>query len=165
LPREQEECAPAFVHHPAASLPVLDDGGATIRVLVGSLYGLRSPVVPASPMFYADAVLAEGARLELPAEHSERAIHVARGAISVGGERFEAGRLLVFRPGDTIPMTATEPARVMLLGGDPLDGPRILWWNFVSTSRDRIEQAKADWEASRFAPVPDDSERIPLPER
>jgi len=164
LPREQEECAPAFVHHPAASLPVVEAAGATIRVLVGSLYGLRSPVVPASPMFYADAVLAAGARLELPAEHAERAVHVASGSITVAGERFEAGRLLVFRAGDPIPITTSEPARVMLLGGDPLDGPRFLWWNFVSSSRDRIEQAKADWNAFRFAGVPDETEHIPLPE-
>ncbi len=163
LPRAQEECAPAFVHHPAASLPVVEAAGATIRVLVGSLEGVRSPVVPASPMVYADAVLAAGARVVLPPEHPERALHVASGSVLVAGERFEAGQLLLFRPGDAIPITSDVPARVLLLGGEPLDGPRYLWWNFVSTSRDRIEQAKADWSASRFAPVPDETERIPLP--
>ncbi len=165
LPRDQEECAPAFAHHPAATLPVQTERGAIVRVLVGELHGLRSPVVPASPMLYADATLAAGATLELPPVHPERAVHVASGAVTVAGERFEAGRLLVFRAGDTIPVTCAEPARVLLLGGEPLDGPRHLWWNFVSSSQERIEQAKADWRAQRFATVADDPERIPLPER
>jgi redox-sensitive bicupin YhaK (pirin superfamily) len=165
LPKALEECDPAFVHHPAASLPMHRDDGVAVRVLVGSLYGATSPVVPASPTFYADAELAAGARLALPPDYPERAIHVARGAITVAGERFEAGRLLVFRPGDTIPVHCDEAARVLLLGGEPLDGPRHLWWNFLSSSPSRIEQAKADWQAERFAPVPDETERIPLPAR
>ncbi len=165
LPREQEECAPAFVHHPAATLPVIAEDGATIRVLVGALRGSRSPVVPASPTFYCDAALGPGARLVLPPEYPERALHVASGTIEVGGEAFDAGRVLVFRPGDAITITSPVPARILLFGGDPLDAPRHLWWNFVSTSPDRIEQAKADWTANHFTPVPEETERIPLPER
>jgi redox-sensitive bicupin YhaK (pirin superfamily) len=165
LPREHEECAPAFVHHPADALPMHVEPGATVRVLVGELYGRRSPVAAASPMFYADAILDPGAVLELPPVHAERALHVASGAVRVGGERFDAGRLLVFRAGDTIPVTGEESARVLLFGGEPLDGPRHLWWNFVSSSRDRLEQAKADWRAERFPMIADDRERIPLPDR
>lgn len=163
LPRALEECAPAFVHHAADTLPIHRERGATIRVLVGALHDVRSPVVPASPMLYADAELGPDARFVFPADQPERALHVASGSVRLGGERFDAGQLLVFRPGDAIPIESLGPARVMLLGGEPLDGPRHLWWNFVSTSKERIEQAKADWEAERFAPVPDETERIPLP--
>ena len=163
LPRSHEECAPAFTHHPADTLPIERRNGATIRVLVGSLAGTTSPVVPASRMLYADADLAAEARFVLPADEPERAVHVASGAIRVGGERFEAGRLFVFRRGDAIPIESDGPARVMILGGEPLDGPRHLWWNFVSSTKDRIEQAKADWDAERFPPVPNETERIPLP--
>jgi redox-sensitive bicupin YhaK (pirin superfamily) len=165
LPRSHEECDPAFVHHPAATLPVHRDEGVAVRVLVGSLLGLTSPVTPASPTFYADAELTAGARLVLPADYPERAVHVASGSITVAGERFDAGRLLVFRGRDAIPITTDAPARVLLLGGEPLDGPRHLWWNFVSSSPARIERAKADWQAERFAPVPGETERIPLPAR
>lgn len=163
LPSALEECDLAFVHHPAATLPVHRDDGVAVRVLVGSLHGCTSPVVPASPTFYADAELAPGAQLILPADYPERALHVASGNVTVGRETFGPGRLLVFRGGDAITVTSAEPSRVLLLGGEPLDGPRHLWWNFVSSSPARIEQAKADWEADRFAPVPDEAERIPLP--
>ena len=163
LPRGLEECAPAFVHHPAETLPIHRRGGTTIRVLVGSLDGATSPVVPPSRMVYADADLAPDARFVLPADEPERAVHVAAGAIRVGGERFDAGRLLVFRPGDAVAIESLGPARVMILGGEPLDGPRHLWWNFVSTTEDRIEQAKADWDAERFPSVPGETERITLP--
>ena len=115
-------------------------------------------------MFYADAALDEGASLPLPAEHEERAVYVLQGEIEISGDRFEPGRLLVFRPGDPITIKAVTRARVLLLGGEPMDGPRHIWWNFVSSSRDRIEQAKADWKSGRFTPVPGDAEFIPLPE-
>jgi redox-sensitive bicupin YhaK (pirin superfamily) len=116
-------------------------------------------------MFYADAVLAQGVKLPLPAEHEERAVYVVGGAVEVAGDRFAAGQLLVFRPGDAITLVAAEPARLLLLGGEPMDGPRHIWWNFVSSRQDRIEQAKADWKAGRFTAVPGESEFIPLPDR
>ncbi|MCG5240488.1 pirin family protein [Azospirillum doebereinerae] len=164
LPKPLEETAPAFVHHPAEALPVAEGEGKRVRLIAGEMYGLRSPVSTLSPMFYADAALDAGARLELPAEHEERAIYIAAGRIEVAGDGFDAGRLLVFRPGDAIVLTAVEASRVLLLGGEPLDGPRRMWWNFVSSSQDRIEQAKEDWRAGRFTPVPDEGESIPLPE-
>ena len=138
--------------------------GTSVRLIVGSLYGRRSPVWTFSEMFYADASLAAGARLPLDASHEERGIYVVEGTIEIAGDAFEAMQLLVFRPGDPITVTARTPARLMLLGGEPMDGPRHIWWNFVSSSKDRIEQAKADWQAGRFTPVPGDAEFIPLPE-
>ena len=139
--------------------------GKEVRIITGSLYGERSPVPTFSAMFYADASLAAGAKLPLPAEHEERAVYVVGGAVEVAGDRFAAGQLLVFRPGDEITLVAGEAARLLLLGGEPMDGPRHIWWNFVSSRQDRIEQAKADWRAGRFTPVPGDNEFIPLPDR
>ena len=115
-------------------------------------------------MFYADAALQAGARMTLPADHEERAIYVAMGRIDIAGQIFDGGQLLVFRPGDAIDLRADGPARVLLLGGEPMDGPRHIWWNFVSSSKERIEQAKSDWKSGRFAPVPGETEFIPLPE-
>ncbi|SMH63024.1 pirin family protein [Azospirillum agricola] len=164
LPKPLEETAPTFAHHPADTLPVVEGDGARVRLIAGDLYGRRSPVPTLSDMFYADAALDAGARLELPAAHEERAAYIASGRVTVAGDLFEAGRLLVFRPGDPILFEAGEAARVLLLGGEPLDGPRRMWWNFVSSSQDRIEQAKEDWRAGRFTPVPGEGEAIPLPE-
>jgi redox-sensitive bicupin YhaK (pirin superfamily) len=165
LPSNAEETAPAFVHHPASKLPIIQAEGKTVRVIAGSLYGQASPVETPTATFYADAALEADARIPLPAEHEERAVYVAQGKIDIAGDSFEEGQLLVFRPGDEITITALEEARVMLLGGEPMDGPRHIWWNFVSSSQERIEQAKADWKAGRFGAVPDDNEFIPLPER
>jgi hypothetical protein len=164
LPRAHEEAAPAFAHTPADALPVVEGEGVRLRVLAGDLHGARSPVVPPSAAFYADAALAPGARLAVPALHEERAVYVATGELDVGGERHAAGRLLVLRPGAEVVLEARTPARALLLGGEPLDGPRHVWWNFVASSRDRIEQAKADWARGRFEPVPGELERIPLPD-
>jgi redox-sensitive bicupin YhaK (pirin superfamily) len=165
LPRADEETEPAFTHHPASDMPLVEGDGARVHLLVGELYGRRSPVRAFSPMFYADASLRAGARLVLPADHEERAIHVAAGRIRVADETFGSGQLLAFRPGDAIVVTAEDQARVLLLGGAPLDGPRHVWWNFVSSSQDRIELAKADWKGGRFPPVPYETEFIPLPDR
>ena len=164
LPRADEECEPSFHHHDGADLPLVEDDGTTVRILVGALYGRRSAVPASSKMFYADATLAAGASLVLPPDYEERAVHVAEGSLAVAGDTFAAGQFLVFRPGDAITLTAREETRALLLGGEKLDGPRHLWWNFVSSSRERIEQAKVDWKAGRFAPVPDETEQIPLPE-
>ena len=116
-------------------------------------------------MFYADCALEPGASLPLDAAHEERGAYLVDGTVEIAGDRFEAGRLLVFHPRDPVTIRALTPARFMLLGGEPMDGPRYIWWNFVASSEARIEQAKADWQSGRFAPVPDDPEFIPLPER
>lgn len=168
LPRTHEEVEPSFAHHGSAELPVLDDGGAQVRVVVGEIYGVRSPVKTFSEMFYVDAALAGGAAMPFPALHDERALYVADGSIEVSGEQFDAGRLLVFRPGDEITVRAaagpeSKGARVILIGGEPMDAARHIEWNFVSSSRERIEQAKEDWRKHRFGAVPGDAERIELP--
>ena len=166
LPKPQEEAAPAFVHHPAATLPVAEEDGMRLRLIAGTGWGLAAPVATASPLFYADAALAPGAALPLPEEHEERGAYVVQGAVEVAGTRFEAGRMLLFRAGDRLALRAgPEGARLLLLGGAAMDGPRFIFWNFVSSSRERIEQAKADWKAGRFGKVPgDEHEFIPLPE-
>jgi redox-sensitive bicupin YhaK (pirin superfamily) len=163
LPKRDEEAEPAFVHHPRASLPVTEGEGVTLRLIVGTGFGLRAPVQVFSDMFYADVVLKDGARMTLPTEHEERAIYVAFGEIEIAGQRFPEGQLLVFRSGDAIDLRAVGGARIMLLGGEPADGPRHIWWNFVASSSDRIEQAKADWQNGRFGSVEGDPEFIPLP--
>lgn len=164
LPRRFEEVAPSFVHHGAGGLPVVTGDGVTIRLVAGALFGARSPVATFSETVCADLVLAAGAAVALPAEPQERALYVAEGLVHVSGEAFPAGQLLVFRPGAEVVVHAPGPARLLLVGGEPLDGPRHIWWNFVSSSQERIEQAKADWQAGRFAPVPEETEFIPLPE-
>jgi redox-sensitive bicupin YhaK (pirin superfamily) len=164
LPKDREEVDPAFAHHGASDLPIIEGDGKRVRVIAGALYGANSPVAVFADMFYADAVLEGGARLELPAEHEERAIYIVEGRCDVAGEVFDGGRLLVFPRGGTIVIEALGQARILLLGGEPMDGHRHLWWNFVSSSKERIEQAKADWREGRFAPVPGEREFIPLPE-
>ncbi|HEX7005717.1 MAG TPA: pirin family protein [Alphaproteobacteria bacterium] len=164
LPKAHEETAPAFVHHGKAQLPVIEDGGVTVRLIVGTLFGARSPVATFSDMVYADATLAAGATLPFPPGHEERAVYLAQGAIEIAGDRFDEPQLLVFRPGDSIAIEAVAESRLMLLGGEAMDGPRHIWWNFVSSSAERIEQAKADWREGRFAAVPGETEFIPLPE-
>ncbi len=164
LPKHREEAEPDFVHHPENALPLLDGEGKRVRIIAGALYGARSPLALFSETLYADAALAAGARLEVPAEYEERAIYIAEGRIGIEAETFEAGQMLVFRRGDRVTLSADRPARLLLLGGAPLDGPRHLWWNFVSSSTERIEQAKADWQEGRFPPVPGETELIPLPD-
>jgi redox-sensitive bicupin YhaK (pirin superfamily) len=164
LPAADEEGPPAFHHHDEAALPTVTGEGKTIRVVAGSLFGVRSPVETLWDTIFAEAQLTAGASLPLDAAHEERAVYVVSGEIDVQGDRFAAGRLLVFRPGDRITVTATTDARIVILGGAAMDGPRYIWWNFVSSRKDRIEQAKADWKAARFDMVPGDSEFIPLPE-
>jgi hypothetical protein len=164
LPREHEETAPNFSHHDAAALPLIEGEGKTVRVIAGSFAGRTAPVTVFSPMVYVDATLAPGAVLAVPTEHEERGLLLVDGAVEIAGERHAPGQLLVLRPGLEIAVAAPEGARLMLLGGEPMDGPRHIWWNFVSSSKERIEAAKADWKAGRFAPVPGDSDIIPLPE-
>jgi redox-sensitive bicupin YhaK (pirin superfamily) len=164
LPRDKEEVEPSFTHYAAQDLPILEGEGARIRLIAGEAYGARSPVTLFSATFYIDASLAPGARLAVPANYDERAAYIVSGAVEIASARFDAGRLLVFRKGDSIAIATTEGARLVLLGGEPMDGPRRVWWNFVSSSNDRIEQAKADWKAGRFTAVPGDAEFIPLPD-
>lgn len=165
LPKSHEDVAPDFEHVQDAALPLLTDKGRSVRVIAGEIYGARSPVKTHSDLFYADVTLEAGARLPLPAEHEERGIYISEGSLTVSGERHEAGRLLVFKPGDALTLATETGARFMLLGGEPMDGPRFIWWNFVSSSKEKLEAAKDDWKRARFAIVPgDEKEFIPLPE-
>jgi hypothetical protein len=165
LPRAHEETEPDFRHHPAASLPEIDVGGARVRVLVGNAYGAESPVRTLSPFLYAEAWLPAGRELTMPAEEPELAAFVVAGSVSCGDVRVDAPRMIVFAGGSRPVLRAESDARLMLVGGAPLDGDRHLWWNFVSSSPERIERAKRDWAEGRFAPVPGETEFIPLPER
>ncbi len=166
LPKAHEEMAPGFAHHDTTEFPVIKDHGKTVSVVAGSLYGAQSPVPVLHETIFGDIVLSSGTSLPVDADHEERAIYVVDGTIEIAGDTFEPGRLLVFKPGDRITVTAATDAHFVLLGGAPMDGPRHIWWNFVSSSKDRIEQAKADWTAGHFGKVPgDEIEFIPLPER
>lgn len=165
LPQAYEEIEPAFHHHPGATLPEGEHDGVHLRVLAGAAYGMTSPVKTLSPLFYVDAVLPADGELPLPEDYEERAVYVVEGAIGCGLERAETGRMLVFSKGTKLPLRAEAPTRVVLIGGAPLDGERHIFWNFVSSSKDRIEQAKRDWKERRFPEVPgDEHEFIPLPE-
>lgn len=165
LPKAAEETAPGFHHYASADLPLIEEKGKAVRLVAGSLYGATSPVATASALFYAQADLEAGVRLPLGPAYEERAIYIVEGSIDIAGAAFEAGRLLVLHPGDRITLTALTRARLMLLGGEPLDGPRFIWWNFVASSQARIDAAKDDWRSKRFAIVPgDEREFIPLPE-
>jgi redox-sensitive bicupin YhaK (pirin superfamily) len=165
MPSGDEEIAPTFTHHDQADLPVVAGDGKIVRVVIGSLYGKRSPVPTLSDTIFADAALTPGAVLPIDAQAEERALYVVAGEIDIAGDRFAAGRLLVLRPGDPMSVTAASEARVILVGGAAMDGPRHIWWNFVSSHKERIEQAKADWKLGRFDTVPgDEGEFIPLPE-
>ncbi|GJD51194.1 hypothetical protein OPKNFCMD_3946 [Methylobacterium crusticola] len=164
LSARDEERDPGFVHYDADALPILAGEGKTVRLIAGEGFGARSPVATSSPLVYADVQLEAGASLPLDPDYDERALFTVSGAIEIAGDGFGPGQLLVFRPGDRITVRAREAARFMVLGGEPMDGPRHVWWNFVSSRPERIEQAKADWKAARFDSVPGETEFIPLPE-
>ena len=165
LPASAEESTPSFSHHDSASLPLVSGEGKTIRLVAGSVYGEHSPVPTVSETLFADVTLASGAALPIDPDTEERAIYLVSGEVEIAGERFAAGRLLIFRPGDRITVNAPDGARLVLLGGAAMDGPRHIWWNFVSSRKERIAQAKADWKAARFDSVPgDEKEFIPLPD-
>ncbi len=163
LPEEHEETEPAFFHHPGGDLPAFEEDGVWTRLVAGRAFGAQAKVETFSPLFYVHWQLSAGARAELPAQYPERAAYIAAGSVEVGGQAFSAGRMLVFRPGQPVAFTALTAATVMLLGGEPI-GERFLEWNFVSSSRDRIEQAKADWRGGRMKlPDLDHDEFVPLP--
>jgi redox-sensitive bicupin YhaK (pirin superfamily) len=164
LPTELEEIEPAFAHHAAADLPTYEAGGLWARLIAGKGFGAEAAVKVHSPMVYAHWELQAGTRAGFPAEYPERAAYVAKGRVEVDGHDYVAGQMMVFAPGETVAFQAAEASTVMLLGGEPL-GERHLWWNFVSTTQARIDQAKADWKAGRFdLPPHDRDEFIPLPD-
>jgi redox-sensitive bicupin YhaK (pirin superfamily) len=164
LPDGSEEAAPEFHHHPASSLPTFERDDVRLRLLAGTAFGTSSPVKVFSPLFYVEANLPPGAVLPLPSEQRERGVLVVQGALTCGPHRFETGRLLILRPGSSPRLTAHGVARVMMMGGESV-GRRHVWWNFVSSSKARIEQAKLDWKEHRFVPIPgDETERVELPD-
>lgn len=171
LPDSDEEVDAGFEHHDKDALPFIEGEGKELRLIIGSAYGERAPVKTFSEMFYADAVLEPGALLPLPDNHEDRGIYVVSGAVEISGDVFEEGQMMVFRPGDKITIKAgASGARLMLLGGETLNGPRYIWWNFVASSKEKIDAAKqawaqGDWEHGRFRLPPGDTEEfIPLPE-
>ena len=165
LPKAHEEMPPHFSNHRQSTLPRLDADGAALTVIAGDAFGLRSPVPVFSDLMYVDVVLQPGARLKIPAEHIERALFVVSGEIEVAGQTGSFGetQLIVFKPGAEIVLSAPRGAHAMLVGGEPLAEPRHIYWNFVSSSKDRIEQAKDDWRRGRFPAIAGETEFIPLP--
>jgi redox-sensitive bicupin YhaK (pirin superfamily) len=163
LPEKDEEARPSFNNYASADLPIFTEKGVWMRLIAGSAYGLNNGVKTHSPLFYLHVVLNAGARFGLPKEHAERGIYVAKGSIEVNGQTYLVGQMLVFNRGVDPLIVAKENATLMMLGGEPL-GPRFIWWNFVSSRRERIEQAKADWKEGRILlPPADNHEFIPLP--
>ncbi|HWA50447.1 MAG TPA: pirin family protein [Dongiaceae bacterium] len=164
LPRRDEETIPSFLHLGRDQLPVWQSDGAELRLIAGAMDGRESPLISPHPMICVDLRLDRSATVRIPTDWPERGIYVSSGEVELGGDRFVEGQLLVLQSGRAVHITAFKPARLMLLGGDPMDGPRHIWWNFVSSSKERIEQAKADWKRQSFPPVPQETEFIPLPE-
>lgn len=163
LPRALEDGDPSFAHHGAADLPVLEDEGKKITVIMGSMYGLQAAAKPPTHTIYADAILSAGALLPFDAIAEERAFYVAKGEVAVGEDRFAAGRLVTLRRGEPITLRALSDSRLILLGGEPMDGPRFIWWNFVSSRKDSMIAAAHEWEAGRMGRVPgDEDEFIPM---
>jgi len=163
LPEREEETTPAFHHHAAADLPVSKDAGVWLRLLAGAAFGLRSPVKTHSPLFYLHVALEPGAQVALPREYPERGAYLVSGAVAAAGRDMAPGQMIVFDGNDPAVLEATTASVLMLLGGEPV-GRRFIEWNFVSSSEQRIEQAKADWRAGRMKlPDADNSEFIPLP--
>ncbi len=163
LPKEQEECVPSFQHYLGDVIPRMDDKGVSIALITGAAFGQRSPVVTASETLYAELRLKQGTRFHIPVLAEEQALYVAEGDVTVAGKTYASGTMLVLKRDSACLVTATTDARCMLLGGAALDAPRHLYWNFVSSSLDRLEQAKDDWRNMRFAMVKGDPEFIPLP--
>ena len=165
LPANQEEVDPAFIHHRSGDLPQINADGVQARLIAGAAFGARSPLKTASETLYADIQLASGCQVPIDASYEERALYTIAGNIKIGNDSFEPGQLLVLRPSDTATVTASTDSRFMLFGGEPMEGPRYIWWNFVSSRRERIEMAKEEWAKGRFDTVPGDEEEfIPLPD-
>lgn len=164
LPLSAEDGAPDFQHHPAATLPVFTQDQARMRLIAGTLYGRQAPVRTASPLFYAEAQLTDGSELTLSDEHAERAVYAVEGAAEIDGQPLAAGQLAVLKPGGRPGLKARGQTLLMLLGGPPLDGERLLWWNFVASTPERIRAAQQRWADQAFDKVPGETEFIPLPE-
>ncbi|QDY69233.1 pirin family protein [Qingshengfaniella alkalisoli] len=172
LPERDEDRTPTFEHHGKETLPVISGDGIDMRLIMGRAYGEAAPVSTFTDMFYGDVTLAPNARMPLPDDHEDRGIYVIDGAVTVAGDVFDKGRMMIFRPGDKITIGAgAQGARLVMLGGETLGGPRYIWWNFVASSRDKIEAAKEEWQAARWGeglfdlPINDKDEFIPLPEK
>lgn len=161
LPADAEEAEPSFAHH--ARLPLWEDDGVAVRLILGDLLGMSSPVATLSPTFYADVTLDSARRIALPSDPDERGLYVVEGAVEIAGARHESGVMLVFEIGAEVVVASASGARCMIFGGAALDGPRHVWWNFVSSREGRIAQAADDWSAGRFAAVPGETDFIPLP--
>ncbi|RVU35924.1 pirin family protein [Hwanghaeella grinnelliae] len=164
LPHALEETDPAFINYGAADLPAVTENGATVRLVAGSFRGETSPVETATEAVYADITLPSETRITIPADYEERALYPVFGSVEIRGTAVEPGELLVLVPGQEITVRALQDARLVLLGGEPMDGPRHVWWNLVSSSKERIEQAKEEWKSGLFPKVPGDDDFIPLPE-
>ncbi|MDQ7777401.1 pirin family protein [Paracoccus aminovorans] len=172
LPEDREDMDPSFEHHGKDTLPRIEAEGVEARLILGHAYGERAPVTLYSDTFYLDVVLQPGARFPLPDDHEDRGLYITEGSVRIAGQEFEAGRMMVFRPGDRITVAAGPAgARLLALGGATMNGPRYIWWNFVASSRERIEHAKAEWRAADWGqglfdlPPTDRDEFIPLPDR
>jgi len=163
LPAEHEETDPWFRHHPASDLPKWEESRVAFTLIAGAAYGRTSPVQTFSPMIYLDVQLAAGMQFTLPSDYSEQAVYSVTEGLKIDGVEIGQHRLAVIASGSSVEVAADRPARCIIIGGEPV-GERTKWWNFVSSRRDRIEQAKQDWKAGRFAQVPDETEFIPLPE-
>jgi len=164
LPMELQETAPAFTHYPAETIPVVNGTGSRMSIVIGEAYGVRSPVEALSPTFYGEAVFSEAAKLPIPDTYEERAVYVVDGEVGIGDCAISAGEMAVIRRKAGAVLRTNGPARAMLIGGAPYPEDRTIWWNFVSTSKDRIEKAKQDWVGGRFPKVLGETEFIPLPE-
>lgn len=165
LPSQHEETDPGFVHYGMDVQPIVEGEGIRAQVVAGSLFGKTSDVRTLSPLFFGDIIMQPGSTVVIPGEYEERAAYLSRGAVEIEGQTYQPGQLIVFAAGYPVTVRAVGEARFAILGGEPLDGPRFVWWNFVSSSKDRIEQAKADWERDRFNQIVpgDETEYIPLP--
>ena len=164
LPVKDERTEPAFVHHPGAALPVVARPGTELRVIAGNAFGARSPVRTFSDVLYVAAEMQPGGRFELPPDHEERGVYVVEGEVRVDGDPLAPQHMAVVQGGATVTIESATLARVMLLGGAKMDGDRHIWWNFVASSREMIEEAKVRWREGRFGKVPGETEFIPLPE-
>jgi hypothetical protein len=166
LPRTHEETAPSFQHVPAGELPAWQEAGASLRLIVGNYAGRNAPTTHFSPIFYVAAEMPAVAGIKVRPDHAERGVYVSEGSVTIGDRQLGVGDLAVLAAGAPVDVLAgADGAKLMLLGGTAMDGPRHIWWNFVSSSKERIEKAKTDWREGRFAKVPGDSEFIPLPDR
>jgi len=165
LPADKEEIAPSFQHFDARILPTVADKGLKARVIAGEAFGAKAPVAMVSDWFYVEVSAEAGTSVPLDPTYEERAVYLVEGEVAIAGETFAAPQMLIFRPGDRITVKTVTKTRMMFLGGTALEGPRHIWWNFVSSRKERIEAAKEDWKTGRFGPVPNETEFIPLPER